>query len=85
MQRKRYVGFVYDFTIPGDETFWTEGVLVHNCSPCREHHGRWVCNTDDLAAVYRLYPTGGYVYCLGRERCRGTVVGVWRPQTTGGQ
>lgn len=55
------------------------------CDPCREIHGRWICNTDDLAALYRLYPHSGYVDCLGRDRCRGTAVGVWRPETVGGQ
>ena len=37
-----------------------------------------------LAEVERLYPNGGYVDCLGRERCRGTVVAIWRPETTTG-
>lgn len=56
------------------------------CQPCREVHGRWICNTDDLAALFKLYPAGGFVDCLGRWRCRGTFVGVWRPETTeGGQ
>ncbi|MEA5366091.1 phage portal protein [Amycolatopsis sp., V23-08] len=56
------------------------------CEPCREIHGRWICNTDDLTALNKLYPHSGYVDCLGRDRCRGTVVGVWRPETTeGGQ
>jgi HK97 family phage portal protein len=56
------------------------------CAPCKEIHGRWICNTDDQEAVYALYPTGGYIDCKGRWRCRGTVTGVWRPQTTeGGQ
>ena len=55
------------------------------CEPCREIHGRWICNTDDLAALFRLYPHSGYVNCLGRDRCRGTYVGVWRPETVGGQ
>jgi len=54
------------------------------CKPCREIHGRFVATTDDLAPLYKLYPFGGYVDCLGRERCRGTVVGVWRPKTTEG-
>lgn len=51
------------------------------CGPCREVDGRWICNTDDLAPLYKLYPLTGYVDCLGRERCRGTVTGAWRPQT----
>lgn len=56
------------------------------CAPCKEIHGRWICNTDDQAAVYALYPTGGYINCKGRWRCRGSFVGVWRSKTTkGGQ
>ncbi len=51
------------------------------CLPCSEINGRWLGNTDDLAQVFRSYPGGaygGYVGCLGRERCRGTICGVWR-------
>jgi hypothetical protein len=76
-----YRGLVYDFTVPGDETFFAEGVLVHNCKNCREINGRWIGNTSDgvaMAEVERLYPQGGYVDCLGRSRCRGTVTGIWR-------
>lgn len=51
------------------------------CGPCKEIDGRWICNTDDLAPLYRLYPLSGYVDCKGRERCRGTVTGAWRPGT----
>lgn len=52
------------------------------CAPCREIDGRFLATTDDQAAVYALYPTGGYIDCLGRQRCRGTVVGVWRSDTS---
>lgn len=53
------------------------------CKYCREIHGRWIANTGDLTPVDKLYPSGGYVNCLGGNRCRGTVVGVWRPKQTG--
>jgi hypothetical protein len=66
------VGSIY-----GDETL--DG---STCAPCRAIHGRFVCTTEDMAPYDRLYTAlGGYNGCLGRERCRGTVVGVWRPQT----
>lgn len=81
IRRMQYRGKVYDFTIPGDETFWAEGVLVHNCSPCKSVNGKWLGNTDQMDMVLASYPGGaygGYVNCLGRERCRGTVTGVWR-------
>lgn len=55
----------------------------NTCAPCRAHHGRFVCTTDDLGPYDRIYTSmGGYVDCLGGVRCRGTVTGVWRPATT---
>jgi HK97 family phage portal protein len=53
----------------------------NTCGPCREVDGRWLGNTDELDQVMRSYPGGaygGYVGCEGRERCRGTITGVWR-------
>lgn len=52
------------------------------CVRCKEIHGRWIANTDDMATVWKLYPGSGYVNCLGGARCRGTYVGVWRPAQT---
>jgi HK97 family phage portal protein len=66
---------------PVGALFATEVMDLNTCSRCREIDGRWICNTDDLAPLYKLYPLTGYVDCLGRERCRGTVTGAWRPQT----
>jgi HK97 family phage portal protein len=64
----------------------SEAMDSNTCKPCRAVHGRFICTTDDLAALFKLYPVGGYIDCLGRWRCRGTFVGVWRPSTTeGGQ
>lgn len=74
IEREQYAGDVYDFTIPGDETFWAEGVLVHNCKPCREVDGTRYTTLPDARTAY---PTGGYVSCLGGSRCRGTLVTVW--------
>lgn len=56
----------------------------NTCRPCREVDGRWLCNTDDLAPLALSYPAGafgGYIHCQGGVNCRGTVVGVWRPDT----
>jgi hypothetical protein len=51
----------------------------NTCAPCREIDGRFIATTDDLGALDKLYTAmGGYVDCLGRARCRGTVTGVWR-------
>lgn len=51
----------------------------HVCPPCAEIHGRVLkeAGSDDWSQVYAAYPVRGYVGCLGRDRCRGTVVGLW--------
>lgn len=54
----------------------------NTCLPCKEIHGRWIANTDDMATVWKLYPGSGYINCLGGARCRGTIVGLWRPAQT---
>lgn len=65
----------------------SEQMDTNTCVRCKEINGRWIGNSDDgtvMAEVDKLYPNGGYVDCLGRNRCRGTVTGVWRPKQTGG-
>jgi intein-like protein with splicing domain len=74
IERESYEGAVYDFTVPEDETFWAEGVLVHNCKPCRDIDGTKYTSLEDAR---KAYPTGGYTGCLGGARCRGTLVTVW--------
>ncbi|MEU0514328.1 phage portal protein [Amycolatopsis sp. NPDC006125] len=69
---------------PVGALYASEQMDRNTCDPCREIHGRWVANTDDLAPLLKLYPFGGYIDCKGTWRCRGTVVGVWRPKTTEG-
>ncbi len=56
------------------------------CEPCREVDGRWLGNSDgvDMDMLNKTYPNSGYVGCLGRDRCRGTVVGTWRKGTDDG-
>lgn len=55
----------------------------NTCAPCREVSGRWLGNVPtDLPQVLSLYPDGaygGFIGCLGGINCRGTIVGVWRP------
>lgn len=68
---------------PVGAIYASEILDTSTCPPCRAVHGRWICNTDNLGPLHKLYPVGGYVDCRGRERCRGTVVGVWRPKTVG--
>lgn len=63
-------------------SFYADEQLDNNtCANCKAINGRFLCNTDDLGVINKLYtPLGGYVDCLGGPRCRGTVTGVWRPK-----
>lgn len=57
---------------------------ANTCKPCAIEDGRFLGLTSDLTQVELLYPgRGGFVDCLGRERCRGTVFGVWRKGNEG--
>lgn len=68
---------------PIGSIYAVETLDKNTCGPCRRIDGRFVCNTDDMSPYDALYTaTGGYKDCEGRQRCRGTVTGVWRPQTT---
>jgi len=53
---------------------------TNTCEPCHEIHGTLLgdVNSGDVAKVFEYYPVRGYIDCLGRDRCRGLVVGVWR-------
>ncbi len=65
-------------------TAWyaSEQLDTNTCEPCRRVNGKWLGNSI-IDNVNRMYPTGGYIDCLGRDRCRGMVVGVWRPKRVG--
>jgi len=65
-------------------TAWyaSEQLDKNTCGPCRKVNGKWLGNSI-IDNVNRLYPTGGYIDCLGRDRCRGMVVGIWRPKRVG--
>lgn len=70
---------------PVGALYASEVMDSNTCKPCREVDGRWLGNTDgpDVeATVDAAYPNGGYISCLGGNRCRGTIVGVWRPAQT---
>jgi 2'-5' RNA ligase len=49
----------------------------NSCSPCRQIDGTRYTTLPDARAAY---PSGGYIDCLGGNRCRGTLVTVW-PQS----
>jgi HK97 family phage portal protein len=65
-------------------TAWyaSEQLDKNTCKPCIQVNGKWLGNSI-IENVNRLYPTGGYVDCLGRDRCRGMVIGIWRPRQVG--
>jgi HK97 family phage portal protein len=49
------------------------------CISCREVDRMFLGNSDDLSQPWlAAYPSRGYVGCLGGDRCRGTVVAIWR-------
>jgi HK97 family phage portal protein len=65
---------------PACELYALEAMDTNTCAPCAGIDGQLIGITTDQgiqAKVDALYPNGGYVGCLGRERCRGTVLGVW--------
>ena len=57
---------------------------AHICIPCEEIHGRRLKDfgSNDWSQVFAAYPVRGYINCLGRDRCRGTVVGLWQKEST---
>lgn len=65
--------------VPSPAYYGSEQLDGNTCALCREVDGRWLGNT--LADALTEYPTGGYVRCLGGERCRGTIVATYRPKT----
>lgn len=62
----------------------SEQLDKNTCGPCRKVNGKWLGNSI-IENVNRLYPTGGYIDCEGRDRCRGMVIGIWRPKRVGDQ
>lgn len=63
--------------------FASEELDLHTCQPCFDIHGTRLGDTvtGDFRLLYRLYPVRGYIECLGRDRCRGTPVGVWQKRS----
>jgi hypothetical protein len=74
-------GALEDSDNPIPAYYANETLDGNTCGPCAAVDGRWL--GVDLDQVERIYPNGGYTDCQGRERCRGTVVAVFRPETTG--
>ena len=73
----RLVTFSQPTDGPVPAYYANETLDTNTCTFCREVHGRWLGNSIS-PDVLSMYPTGGYVSCKGRQRCRGQVVAVWR-------
>lgn len=64
---------------PGAALYSSEILDRNTCKYCRAIDGMWLGNLEDpLKPWEATYPAGGYVDCLGRDRCRGQIVYVWR-------
>lgn len=66
-------------TAPEAAYYSSEMNDTNTCGPCAQVNGKWLGNslTGDVALTY---PSGGYIECLGRQRCRGMVTALWRPR-----
>lgn len=53
----------------------------NTCGPCRKIDGEVLPDAD---AAGLAYGGAGYLFCEGRERCRGTVRGVWTNKSRSG-
>ena len=61
-----------------EAALYADEVLDKNtCGPCRDVNRKWIGNASDTSPAL-VYPVAGYAGCLGRWRCRGQVVAVWR-------
>lgn len=80
-QNEARIATLLDASSEGYEVdlFSSEILDTHICAPCAEINGRRLArvSTGDFALLRATYPVRGYINCLGRDRCRGTVVGVW--------
>jgi hypothetical protein len=69
---------VFDLAVPpqGEVIAWfaSERFDTRTCGPCAEIDGT---RFADIYAAHAAYPTGSYVACEGRWRCRGLAVPVW--------
>jgi len=69
---------------PECEIYATEQMDRNTCRPCKEINGHLIGSSTQpeiQALIEAYYPGGGYVGCLGGERCRGTVIGVYPART----
>jgi hypothetical protein len=60
------------------DIFSSELLDSNTCSACIAVDGT---HYQDVEAAAADYPTGGFIGCEGRERCRGTLIKVYRSET----
>lgn len=65
--------------LPEAQSYYASELLDRStCDHCEDNDGH---EYDTLAEAKLDYPAGGYVHCRGGDRCRGTLVAVWAPET----
>lgn len=66
---------------PSVKYFATEVLDSNTCKPCASIDGKRLPNLDAVLLAYG--GDGGYLFCEGRERCRGTFVARWDNEASG--
>lgn len=65
--------------LPEAQSYYASELLDRStCDRCEDNDGH---EYDTLAEAKLDYPAGGYVHCRGGDRCRGTLVAVWAPES----
>lgn len=65
--------------LPDAQSYYASELLDRStCDRCEDNDGH---EYDTLAEAKLDYPAGGYVHCRGGDRCRGTLVAVWAPES----
>lgn len=66
---------------PAAEYYATEVLDKNTCGPCRKIDGQRLPTLD---AAMLAYGGGGYLFCEGTWRCRGTMVAIWSTEDSQG-
>jgi len=83
LTRAQHIGRFDTMRAAPQAAYYANEVLDKNtCKNCREIDGKWLGN-NLMVDVPKTYPMSGYVFCLGRQRCRGMVSAIWRPEQAG--
>lgn len=68
---------------PEAAIYASEQMDANTCRNCAAVNGKFLGLSTQPDQIALTYPNGGYIHCLGRQRCRGTPVAIWRPEQTG--